>query len=96
MIAAWHFKIVFNGEFFSIETFLCVFIKKYSIVYLETLKNIKLRDNLLCLFFCNVLVPCRGFEQCYLWVHDEGDDKSMKYDNKVRLNFSIFCTWKVH
>lgn len=57
MIAAWHFKIVFNGEFFSIETFLCVFIKKYSIVYLETLKNIKLRDNLLCLFFAMFLCP---------------------------------------
>lgn len=65
-----------------------------KIFYLETLRNIKLRDDLLCLFY--VRVAYGGFEQCYLWVHDEGDGKLMKYDDKVRLNFSIFCTWKVH
>lgn len=41
-------------------------------------------------------MPYLGFEQCYLWVHDEVDDRSMKYDDKVRLNFSIFYTQKVH
>jgi len=41
-------------------------------------------------------MPCLGFEQRYLSVHGEVDDRSMKYDDKVRLNFSIFCTQKVH
>lgn len=41
-------------------------------------------------------MPHLGFEQRYLWVHGEVDDRSMKYDNKVRINFSIVYTQKVH
>lgn len=55
MIAAWHFKIAFNGDFFSVEALLCVFIKK--IFYLETLRNIKLRVDLLCLFYAMFVWP---------------------------------------
>lgn len=57
MIATWHFKIVFNGEFFSVEALLHGFIKKNTIFYLETLRNIKLKDNLLCLFYAMFLCP---------------------------------------
>lgn len=34
-----------------------------------------------CLFLCDVLMPYLSFER-YLWVHDEVDDRSMKYDDK--------------
>lgn len=44
-------------KFFSIEALLCVFIKKYTIFYLETLRNIKLRNNLLRLFYAMFLCP---------------------------------------
>lgn len=47
-------------------------------------------------FFFSVLTPYLSSEQCCLLVNGEVDDRSLKYDDKVRLIFSVFYTQKVH